>query len=79
MIGALVGLLVAGVVAVFALLMVMLVFGLVLGAVGLMIALAVKVVPFLLLGWIGVKLVQRAERPRAGISAADQHWLDSAA
>jgi hypothetical protein len=43
------------------------------------VALAVKVLPFLLIGWVGVKVVQQLERrPAQGmLSQADQRWLDS--
>jgi hypothetical protein len=42
------------------------------------VALAVKLLPFLLVGWVVVKLVQQAEkRPRGILSSADQRWLDS--
>jgi predicted membrane channel-forming protein YqfA (hemolysin III family) len=76
MIGALVGVIVAAVVAVVVFALVTALFGVVFGlAIGLM-ALALKVLPFLLVGWLVVKLVQRVERPR-GLSAADRAWLDT--
>ncbi|HEX8246060.1 MAG TPA: hypothetical protein VF541_21270 [Longimicrobium sp.] len=74
MIGALIGLLLAVValVAVFAVL------GIVIGLTVALLGLAFKVLPFLLLGWVAVKLIQRAERPRHGVlTAADRRWLDS--
>ena len=81
MIGALVGLLVAGVVGLVVLVAILaivgLVFGLALGVVGLVFALAFKVLPLLLVGWIVVKLIQKTDRPRYRISAADQRWLDT--
>jgi len=74
MIGALIGAIVAVVAAV----AVIGVFVAVLGVVMAMLALAFKVLPFLLLGWLAVKLVRRVERPRRdGLSAADRKWLDS--
>ena len=78
MLTALVGLLVAGVVGIVVLVMVMAVLGLVLGAVGMMVALAFKLIPLLLIGWVVVKLVQKGEggsRPR--IASSDRAWLDS--
>lgn len=79
MISALVGLLVAGVVGIVLLVMLMAVLGLVLGAVGMMLALAFKLVPLLLIGWVVVKLIQKSERGsyRAAIPASDRQWLDT--
>jgi hypothetical protein len=50
------------------------IFGLVFAVLGL----AVKVIPLLLVGWLVVKLVKKAERPRSypQLSAADREWLD---
>ncbi|MFL5540040.1 MAG: hypothetical protein ACJ8J0_13700 [Longimicrobiaceae bacterium] len=73
MIGAIVGLIGALVVGVVLLALLGVVLGLVVG----LLALAVKVLPIVLIGWVVVKLVQRAERPRGMLSAADQRWLDS--
>jgi hypothetical protein len=73
MIGAIVGLIGALVVGVVLLALLGVVVGLVVG----LLALAVKVLPIVLIGWVVVKLVQRAERPRGMLSAADQRWLDS--
>jgi hypothetical protein len=76
MIGAIVGLIGALVVAVVAIGLVLGILGLVFGlALGLL-ALTIKLLPILLVGWVVVKLIQRAERPRA-LSASDQRWLDS--
>lgn len=61
------------------------VFGLAFGALGL----AVKLLPVLLIGWLAVKLLRRAEAPRSGLpvpvrapeayplTRADRDWLDS--
>jgi len=77
MIGAIVGLIGALVVAVVVIGVVLGILGLVFGlAVGLL-ALTVKLLPILLVGWVVVKLIQRAERPRHVLSASDQRWLDS--
>ena len=46
--------------------------------IGALVGLAFKLVPFLLLGWLAVKLIRRVERPRRGVlSASDRAWLDS--
>jgi len=57
--------------------------GVVMGALGLvfglgvaLLALALKVLPFLLVGWVVVKLVGGGSKPRSSISAADKRWLD---
>jgi len=77
MIGAIVGLIGALVVGVVVIAVVLALLGLVFGlAVGLL-ALAIKLLPIVLIGWVVVKLVQRAERPRGVLSASDQRWLDS--
>ena len=74
MIGALFGLLVA----VVAFVAVLATLGIVIGLSVALLGLAFKVLPFLLLGWVAVKLIQRAERPRHGVlSASDRRWLDS--
>lgn len=39
-------------------------------------ALLIKVVPFLLVGWVILKLVRRTST-RESIRATDQRWLDS--
>lgn len=81
MISALVGIVVAGIAALVAvtvlLAVVSVVFGLAFGILGLMIALAVKVLPLLLVGWVVVKLIQRGERPRGRLSSSDRAWLDT--
>lgn len=81
MLSALIGIIVAGVVALVAitvlLALVGVVFGLAFGLVGLVLALAFKVLPILLVGWLVVKLIQRTERPRSRLSASDRAWLDS--
>jgi hypothetical protein len=81
MLSALVGLFVAGIAA-FVVLAVLLaivgvVFGLAFGLLGLVMTLAFKVLPVLLVGWLVVKLIQRGERPRSRLSASDRRWLDS--
>lgn len=57
--------------------------GVVMGALGLVLGLGVallaftlKVLPFLLVGWVVVKLVGGGSKPRSSISAADKRWLD---
>jgi FtsH-binding integral membrane protein len=49
------------------------VFSVAFGLIGLLLF---KVAPVLLIGWLALKLVERVRRPRSGISAADQKWLD---
>lgn len=46
-------------------------------ALGLAGVLLFKVAPLLLLGWLVLKLVERATSRRRAISAADEKWLDS--
>jgi archaellum biogenesis protein FlaJ (TadC family) len=83
MLSALVGLVVAAVVGMVVLTVVLailgVVFGLAFGILGMMIALAIKVVPLVLVGWVVVKLIQRSERKAsyASIPASDRRWLDS--
>lgn len=44
----------------------------------LLVALAVKALPFLVGGWLVAKLVRRAEaHHRTSISDADRRWLDT--
>ena len=50
--------------------------GLVFGVVAGLLGLTIKLLPLLLVGWVVVKLIQRAERKKA-LGAADRHWLDS--
>lgn len=77
MIGAILGLIGALVVGVVVIGLVLALLGVVFGvAVGLL-ALTLKVLPILLIGWVVVKLVQRSERPRDALSKSDQRWLDS--
>jgi hypothetical protein len=77
MIGAIVGLIGALVVGVVVIGLVLALLGMVFGvAVGLL-ALTLKLLPILLVGWVVVKLVQRSVRPRATLSRSDQRWLDS--
>ena len=71
MIGAIVGLVGALVVGVVLLALLGVVFGLVVG----LLALAVKVLPIVLIGWVVVKLIQRSERNRA-LGGSDRRWLD---
>jgi hypothetical protein len=79
MIGALIGLVVLAVVGVLIVVLAMAMVGVVIGLLAALIGLTLKLVPFLFLGWLAVKLVQRAERPRrrVGISMSDREWLDS--
>ncbi|HET7461802.1 MAG TPA: hypothetical protein VFJ82_11170 [Longimicrobium sp.] len=51
------------------------VLGMVFGVGVALLALTIKLLPILLVGWVVVKLVQGGERRRA-ISSADQRWLD---
>lgn len=51
------------------------VLGMVLGLGVALLALTLKVLPFLLVGWVIVKLVG-GSKPRSSISAADRRWLD---
>lgn len=83
MLSALIGLIVVGIVA-FVVLTVLLaifgvVFGLAFGFLGLLLTLAFKILPVVLVGWLVVKLIQRGERSsaRARLSAEDRAWLDS--
>ena len=81
MISALVGLFVVGIGAMVVLTVLLalfgVVFGLAFGLLGLVMALAFKVLPILLVGWLVVKLIQRGERPRSRLSASDRAWLDT--
>jgi hypothetical protein len=77
MIGALIKLLLVGVAAV-------VVLGVVLGIVGMLfglafglVALAFKLAPLVLVGYVIFKLVERGNRRRGQISAGDRAWLDS--
>jgi sugar phosphate permease len=77
MIGALIGVVlmviavaVVGVVALAAL-------GMVIGLAVAVLALAAKVLPFVLVGWLAVKLIRRVERPRGILTSSDRAWLDS--
>ena len=85
MLSALVGLVVIAIVG-FVVLTVLLaifgmVFGLAFGLLGLAVTLAMKILPLVLVGWLVVKLVQRAERPGlpggSRLSSSDQCWLDN--
>ena len=83
MLSALIGLIVVGIVA-FVVLTVLLaifgvVFGLAFGFLGLLLTLAFKILPVVLVGWLVVKLIRRGERSsaRSRLSASDRAWLDS--
>ena len=82
MLSALIGLVVAGFVGLIVLTVVLAVFGalfgIAFGMLGLVMALAFKVLPLLLVGWLVVKLVQRGERSsaRSRLSSSDRRWLD---
>lgn len=83
MLSALIGLIVVGIVA-FVVLTVLLaifgaVFGLAFGFLGLLLTLAFKILPVVLVGWLVVKLIQRGERSsaRSRLSDSDRKWLDS--
>jgi hypothetical protein len=81
MLSALVGLFVVGIGAMVVLTVLLalfgVVFGLAFGLLGLVTALAFKVLPIVLVGWLVVKLIQRGERPRSRLSASDRAWLDN--
>ena len=85
MLSALVGLMVAGIVGLVVLTVLLALvgafFGLAFGLVGMVLALTFKILPLVLVGWLVVKLIQRAERPALGsasrIPASDRRWLDS--
>lgn len=77
MLSALIGIIVVGIVACVALTALLALIGLAFGLVGLVLTLAFKVLPIVLVGWVVVKLIQRGERPRSRISASDRAWLDS--
>lgn len=73
MIGAIVGLIGALVVGVVVIGLVLALLGLVFGlAVGLL-GIALKVLPFLLIGWVVVKLVRRRHD---ALGSSDRRWLD---
>lgn len=83
MLSALIGLIVVGIVA-FVVLTVLLaifgaIFGLAFGFLGLLLTLAFKILPVVLVGWLVVKLIQRGERSssRSRLSGSDRKWLDS--
>lgn len=81
MLSALVGLFVVGIGAIVVVTVLLavfgVVFGLAFGLLGLVMALAFKVLPVLLVGWLVVKLIQRGERGRSRLSASDRAWLDN--
>lgn len=86
MLSALVALMVAGIVGIVVLAVVLtlfgVIFGLAFGLLGLVLTLAFKVLPIVLVGWLVVKLIQRSERtslprPGPGLSATDRRWLDT--
>lgn len=80
MLTALIGLVVAGIAAVVVLTLLFTVFSVVFGLLGLVVALAFKVLPLVLVGYVIVKLVQRGERSglcRSRLSASDRAWLDT--
>jgi hypothetical protein len=73
MLSSLLTLFVLGIAGIVVLSVVFAVIGLALGVVGFLLF---KVVPVLLVGYVALKLINRA-RGRKQISAADQRWLDS--
>jgi hypothetical protein len=84
MLSALIGIVVVGIVAMVVLTVLLalfgVVFGLAFGLMGLVLTLAFKVLPIVLVGWLVVKVIQRGEGSRGGaarLSAADRRWLDS--
>ena len=85
MLSALVGLIVAGIVGLVVLTVLLaifgVIFGLAFGLVGMVLALAFKVLPLVLVGWLVVKLIQRVERPSLAsgsrIPDSDRQWLDT--
>ena len=76
MFATLLGLLLFGLAGLIAVGLVFAVVGLVFGVVFGTLALLIKAIPFLLVGWVILKLVQRSGS-RARISTADEKWLDS--
>ena len=74
MIEGLVGLLVAAVLGMVALAIVGAIVGIVVG----LAVVAAKVAALVFVGWIAVKLVRSARRPRGVLTSADQRWLDHA-
>lgn len=74
MIEGVVGLLVVGVMGLVALALIGAIVGLVVG----LAVLAAKVAALVFVGWVVVKLVRSASRPRGVLTAADQRWLDRA-
>lgn len=77
MIGALVGVILAAVAIVVLGVVAIAALGMVIGLAVALLALAVKAIPFLLVGWLAVKLVRRVERPRRILTSSDRIWLDS--
>jgi len=77
MIGALMGVILALVAVVVLGVVALAAVGVVIGVAVALIALAVKAIPFLLVGWLAVKLIQRVERPRRILTSSDRAWLDS--
>jgi uncharacterized membrane protein YccC len=77
MLGTLITLLIAGFVGLIALSVVLAIVGALLSVTfGIVGFLLFKVAPLLLVGWVVLKLVERARGGRRQISAADQRWLD---
>jgi hypothetical protein len=84
MLKALVSLIVVGVVGMVVLTVLLAVigalFGLAFGLIAMTLTLAFKVLPVVLVGWLVVKLLQRADRPgppRSRLTSDDRRWLDS--
>jgi membrane protein implicated in regulation of membrane protease activity len=84
MLSALVSLIVVGIVGLVVLTVLLAVFtaifGLAVGVISLTVMLAMKILPVVLVGWLVVKLIQRAGRPsapRSRLSHHDRRWLDS--
>lgn len=77
MILALIGIVLAAVAALVLIGVVMAVLGTLFGLVFGGLALLFKLLPVLLAGWVIVKLIQRAERPRGALCRSDAQWLDT--
>lgn len=76
MFATLLGFLLFGMVGLIGFVVVLALIGLLFGVAFGTMALLIKVVPFLLVGWVILKLVRRTST-RESIRATDQRWLDS--
>ena len=74
---ALLGILVAAVAAVMVMGLVLAVLATIVGLVFAAVALAFKMLPVVIVGYIAVKLLRNREPRRRGLTSADQAWLDN--